>query len=72
MKELDYPPNFWNIVYWGVLDFSKKIWGLGAPSIYGALDPQNASNKAFRRVPGPIGGGALRPQIFFKESRTSE
>ena len=30
MKELDYPPNFWNIVYWVVLDFSKKfgVWGL--------------------------------------------
>ena len=29
MKELDYPPNFWNTVYWDALDSLKKILGLG-------------------------------------------
>ena len=47
MKELDYPPNFWNIVYWGVLDFSKKIWGLGAPPPMGPGTLLNALFEAF-------------------------
>ena len=42
MKELDYPPNFWNIVYWDVLDFSKKNWGLGAPPPMGPGAPEIA------------------------------
>ena len=68
MKELDYPPNFWNIVYWDVLDFSKKIGGLGAPPSMGPGTPQ----MPYFGVPGPKEDGAPRPQNFFGKSRKSQ
>ena len=63
MKELDYPPHFWGRVYWDFHDFPKKFWGLGAPPPMGPGTPQ----MPYFVVPGPIRGGALRPQIFFWE-----
>ena len=63
MKELGYPPNFWGEVYWDFLDFPKKIWGLGTPPPMGPGTPQ----MPYFGVPDPIGGGSLRPQIFFWE-----
>ena len=64
MKELDYPPNFWGRVYWDFHDFPKKFWGLGAPPPMGPGTP----HMPYFGVPGPIKGGAPRPQIFFGKS----
>ena len=66
MKELDYPPNFWSKVYLDFLDFPKKIWGLGAPPPMGPGTPKCLILDNMG-VLVQIGGGALRPQIFFWE-----
>ena len=66
MKELDYPPNFWNIVYWDVLDFSKKIWSLGAPP---PMRPGPLEMAKIRHLGGPgphRGWGPLTPKFFWE------
>ena len=63
MKELGYPPNFWGEVYWDLLDFPKKIWGLWANPFYGARGPY----MGYMGPPGPIDGmGPQTPKFFWE------
>ena len=39
MKELGYPPNFWDRVFWDFLDFPKNFWSLWAHPLYGSRGP---------------------------------
>ena len=66
MKELEYLHNFWNIVYCDVLDFSKKIWGLGAPP---PMRPGPPEMVKIRHLGGPgphRGWGPQTPNFFWK------
>ena len=66
MKELDYPATFWNIVYWDVLDFSKKIWGQGAPPYMGPEGPKMPYFKQFGGARAPYREGPPDPKIFLR------
>ena len=63
MKELGYPPNFWDKVYWDFLHFPKKIWGLWVHLFYGARGPPDG----VYGTPGPIEGVSPQAPKFFWE-----
>ena len=66
MKELSYSPNFWDRVYQDFLDFSKKIWGLGASPRCISYEAQDPQNKAYRGSWSALGVGPPDPQFFFR------
>ena len=66
MKELDYPPNFWNIVYWDVLDFSKKIGVWGPLPIWGPGPPKLLKIRHFGGPGTDRGRGPQTPNFFWE------
>ena len=64
MKELDYSSNFWSKVKQDFLDFSKKIWESGGPSLHDTRDPQNVLFQAYWGSRVSQGEGSPDPKFF--------
>ena len=66
MKELDFPPNFWSKVYWDLLDFTKKNWGLWTPPPICTGTPKYLKIRHFGGPGTDRGRGPQTPNFFWE------